>query len=49
MQRWLDFSDKADLLMYGSGYPHWSTSPPESIAEGLDERAARQGVVAQRK
>ena len=27
-ERWLDFTDKADLLMYGSSYPHWSTSSP---------------------
>jgi predicted TIM-barrel fold metal-dependent hydrolase len=38
MQRWMDFSDKADLLMYGSSYPHWSTSSPDVTAEGLDSR-----------
>jgi predicted TIM-barrel fold metal-dependent hydrolase len=36
MQRWMDFSAKTDLLMYGSGYPHWSTSSPEVAASGLD-------------
>jgi predicted TIM-barrel fold metal-dependent hydrolase len=36
MQRWMEFSGKADLLMYGSGYPHWSTSSPEVAAAGLD-------------
>ena len=36
MQRWMDFSGKSDLLMYGSSYPHWSTSFPEAIADGLD-------------
>jgi uncharacterized protein len=34
-RRWMDFTDKADLLMYGSGYPHWSTTAPESVAAGL--------------
>jgi predicted TIM-barrel fold metal-dependent hydrolase len=32
----MDFSGKADLLMYGSGYPHWSTSSPADTAAGLD-------------
>jgi predicted TIM-barrel fold metal-dependent hydrolase len=36
MQRWMDFSGKAELLMYGSSYPHWSTSDPGVVAEGLD-------------
>jgi predicted TIM-barrel fold metal-dependent hydrolase len=36
MQRWMAFSAKADLLMYGSGYPHWSTSAPDGVAAGLD-------------
>ena len=35
-ERWMDFSDKADLLMYGSGYPHWSTSAPQAVAAGLN-------------
>ena len=35
-RRWLDFSDKSDLLMYGSGYPHWSTSNPDAVVSGLD-------------
>jgi predicted TIM-barrel fold metal-dependent hydrolase len=34
-QRWLKFTDKADLLMYGSSYPHWSTSPPDALVSGL--------------
>ena len=34
--RWLDFSDMSDLLMYGSSYPHWSTSSPEAVVSGLD-------------
>jgi predicted TIM-barrel fold metal-dependent hydrolase len=36
----MDFTGKADLLMYGSSYPHWSTSPPDVMAtelEGLDD------------
>jgi predicted TIM-barrel fold metal-dependent hydrolase len=37
MQRWMDFSGKADLLMYGSSYPHWSTSSPDVTAAGLDD------------
>ena len=47
-ERWLDFTDKADLLMYGSSYPHWSTSAPDAVVAGLSE-AARKGAVAQRK
>jgi predicted TIM-barrel fold metal-dependent hydrolase len=35
MQRWMEFSAKADLLMYGSSYPHWSTSSPEVMAADL--------------
>jgi predicted TIM-barrel fold metal-dependent hydrolase len=35
-QRWMDFTGKSDLLMYGSSYPHWSTSPPAVMADGLD-------------
>jgi predicted TIM-barrel fold metal-dependent hydrolase len=35
-QRWMDFTGKSDLLMYGSSYPHWSASPPSGIADGLD-------------
>jgi uncharacterized protein len=35
-QRWMDFSSKADLLMYGSSYPHWSTTSPQDAAAGLD-------------
>lgn len=34
--RWMDFSDKADLLMYGSSYPHWSASSPTAVAVGLN-------------
>jgi predicted TIM-barrel fold metal-dependent hydrolase len=40
----MDFSGKADLLMYGSGYPHWSTSAPGEIAAGLDD-AQRDNVL----
>jgi predicted TIM-barrel fold metal-dependent hydrolase len=36
-QRWLTFSDKADLLMYGSGYPHWSTCESADAVAGLDD------------
>jgi predicted TIM-barrel fold metal-dependent hydrolase len=35
-ERWLDFTDKADLLMYGSSYPHWSMSKPEDVVAGLN-------------
>ena len=35
-ERWLDFTDKADLLMYGSSYPHWSTSSPDTVVAGLN-------------
>jgi predicted TIM-barrel fold metal-dependent hydrolase len=36
MQRWMDMTGKSDLLMYGSSYPHWSTSAADVIAAGLD-------------
>jgi predicted TIM-barrel fold metal-dependent hydrolase len=36
MQRWMDFTGKSDLLMYGSSYPHWSTTAPDTVGEGLD-------------
>jgi len=39
-----EFSGKADLLMYGSGYPHWSTSLPEEAAGALDS-AQRDNVL----
>ncbi|CNN54041.1 putative TIM-barrel fold metal-dependent hydrolase [Mycobacterium tuberculosis] len=32
--------------MYGSSYPHWSTSSPEVFAEGLDA-AQREKVLWQ--
>ncbi|MDT7759775.1 MAG: uncharacterized protein QOH27_5673 [Mycobacterium sp.] len=34
--RWMDFTNKSDLVMYGSGYPHWSTTSPRDAVEGLD-------------
>jgi predicted TIM-barrel fold metal-dependent hydrolase len=40
----MDFSGKTDLLMYGSGYPHWSTSAPGEAAAGLDS-AQRDNVL----
>ena len=49
MQRWMDFTGKSDLLMYGSSYPHWSTSSPEVVSRGSRRRATRQGVVAKRQ
>ena len=36
-ERWLNFTDKADLLMYGSSYPHWSTVKPDGVVAGLSE------------
>ena len=36
-ERWLNFTDKADLLMYGSSYPHWSTSGPDDVVAGLGD------------
>jgi predicted TIM-barrel fold metal-dependent hydrolase len=36
-QRWMEFSDRADLLMYGSNYPHWSTTSPRDVVAGLDD------------
>jgi len=43
-QRWMDFSGKAGLLMYGSGYPHWSTCSAEDAVGGLDS-AQRDNVL----
>ncbi len=34
--RWMEFTGKSDLVMYGSSYPHWSTSPPSMLADNLD-------------
>ncbi|MBV9092226.1 MAG: amidohydrolase [Mycobacteriaceae bacterium] len=35
--RWLDFTDKTELLMYGSAYPHWSTTSPTAATAGLSD------------
>jgi predicted TIM-barrel fold metal-dependent hydrolase len=43
-ERWLDFTEKADLLMYGSSYPHWSASKPEDVVAGLND-AQREKVL----
>jgi predicted TIM-barrel fold metal-dependent hydrolase len=43
-ERWLDFTGKADLLMYGSGYPHWSASTPDAAVAGLSSEQ-RQNVL----
>ncbi|MCP9273033.1 amidohydrolase family protein [Mycolicibacterium arenosum] len=34
--RWMEFTGRSDLVMYGSGYPHWSTTAPHDAAAGLD-------------
>ena len=49
MQRWMDFSGKADLLMYGSSYPHWSTSTPDVTAAGLDDAQRDEDLMAERQ
>jgi predicted TIM-barrel fold metal-dependent hydrolase len=36
-ERWLDYTDKSELLMYGSNYPHWSTSTPAAVTAGLND------------
>jgi predicted TIM-barrel fold metal-dependent hydrolase len=41
-ERWLDYTDKADLLMYGSSYPHWSTSSPHAVVAGLNGAQAEK-------
>ncbi len=43
-ERWLNFTDKADLLMYGSSYPHWSTSKADDVVAGLND-AQREKVL----
>ena len=45
-ERWMDFTDKADLLMYGSSYPHWSTVEPGRRGRGAQRCAAGKGAVA---
>ncbi|MGB8404252.1 MAG: amidohydrolase family protein [Mycobacterium sp.] len=35
-ERWMGFTDLADLLMYGSSYPHWSTGAPQDATIGLN-------------
>lgn len=44
VRRWMDFSAQAELLMFGSSYPHWSMSSPEVLAAGLD-RTQRDKVL----
>ena len=41
-ERWLDFTDKADLLMYGSSYPHWSTIDPDAVSRGSTSDSAKR-------
>ena len=42
MQQWMAISGTADLLMYGSNYPHWSASTPADVVSGMnDEQAER--------
>ena len=36
-EQWLDFTNKADLLMYGSSYPHWSAVGPDAAVVGLND------------
>jgi uncharacterized protein len=31
---WYRITDAADLLMYGSRYPHWTSMPPEDVLPG---------------
>ncbi len=32
---WLEMTDAADLLLYGSGYPRWDTTAPRDVLPGL--------------
>ncbi|OBK28155.1 amidohydrolase [Mycobacterium asiaticum] len=41
-QQWMDFSDKSSLVMYGSSYPHWSTTSAAVIADGLSAQQQRK-------
>lgn len=34
--RWMRFTNRDDLVMFGSGYPHWSTCSPHDVVDGLD-------------
>lgn len=34
--RWMNFSCTANLVMYGSSYPHWSTCRPDAVVAGMD-------------
>jgi predicted TIM-barrel fold metal-dependent hydrolase len=44
VEQWLDFTSKADLLMYGSSYPHWSATRPDAVVAGLNS-AQREKVL----
>jgi len=40
--RWMNFSCTANLLMYGSSYPHWSTCRPDAVVAGMDPAQAER-------
>lgn len=40
--RWMEFTNRSDLVMYGSAYPHWSMATPERTVDGLDPEQRRK-------
>jgi predicted TIM-barrel fold metal-dependent hydrolase len=40
--RWMNFGGTANLLMYGSSYPHWSTCRPDAVVAGMDPEQAER-------
>jgi predicted TIM-barrel fold metal-dependent hydrolase len=40
--RWMNFGGTANLLMYGSSYPHWSTCRPDAVVAGMDPAQAER-------
>jgi uncharacterized protein len=45
LEEWLEMTDAANLLIYGSGYPRWDTTPPGDVLPGL-RGAARDRILA---
>jgi predicted TIM-barrel fold metal-dependent hydrolase len=39
---WYDMTGKADLLLYGSHYPHWNMGSPGGLPEGLTDEQRRK-------
>ena len=42
---WAQRTAAADLLIYGSGYPHWSSARPDQILPALDDQSRERILV----